>query len=119
MEAQFRLLDAEIEAEVLPSPYNEWRSIIGCNDCQARSNVKFHFLGLKCSTCKSYNTVQIKLLKPEEVEGDDGSSNTRLHRRYLAGLDANDVVSSDLASTSEYTDDVSDSEFDILPRRNI
>lgn len=109
MEAQFRLLDAEIQHEILPSPYDSWRSVIVCNDCQARSQVPFHFLGLKCTTCKSYNTVQLKLIKPEEE-----NSGTRSHRRNLAALDA---VSSDVASTSEYTDDISDSEFDILPRR--
>ncbi|ANB15599.1 Zinc finger protein 420 [Sugiyamaella lignohabitans] len=68
MEASFRILDAEIASQVLPEPYVNWRSIIVCNDCSAKSNVPFHFLGLKCSTCRSYNTSQLKLIKPEEFD---------------------------------------------------
>ncbi|KAK9427762.1 hypothetical protein V1505DRAFT_253550 [Lipomyces doorenjongii] len=66
MEAQFRLLDREIERQKLPEPYCNWRSVITCNDCSGKSNVPFHFLGLKCDFCRSYNTAQVKLIKPEE-----------------------------------------------------
>ncbi|KAK7208041.1 hypothetical protein BZA70DRAFT_224298, partial [Myxozyma melibiosi] len=48
MESQFRLLDREIERQALPEPYNLWRSVVYCNDCSAKSEVPFHFLGLKC-----------------------------------------------------------------------
>lgn len=33
-------------------------SQIICNDCQAHCTVSFHVLGMKCSTCGSYNTAQ-------------------------------------------------------------
>lgn len=66
MEAQFRILDTEISNQPLPEPYSSWRSIVICNDCSAKSNTAFHFLGLKCQTCRSYNTAQIGLIKPEE-----------------------------------------------------
>ncbi|KAK9364986.1 hypothetical protein V1509DRAFT_447492 [Lipomyces kononenkoae] len=73
MEAQFRLLDREIERQILPEPYCSWRSVITCNDCSGKSNVPFHFLGLKCDFCRSYNTAQVKLIKPEErVNWEDG-----------------------------------------------
>ncbi|KAK9461651.1 uncharacterized protein V1516DRAFT_622694 [Lipomyces oligophaga] len=72
MESQFRLLDREIERQVLPEPYSHWRSVISCNDCSAKCNVPFHFLGLRCDMCKSYNTALIKLIKPEE--GTDAAS---------------------------------------------
>lgn len=68
VEAQFRILDQEIQQQPLPAPYNLWRCIITCNDCKGKSNVLFHILGLKCKYCKSYNTTQIKLIKPEEEE---------------------------------------------------
>lgn len=68
MEAQFRIMDTEIELQPLPQPYSGWRSIVTCNDCSAKSNVKFHFLGLKCDNCRSYNTNQHKLLKPEDTQ---------------------------------------------------
>uniref|UniRef100_A0A672K309 Ring finger and CHY zinc finger domain containing 1 n=1 Tax=Sinocyclocheilus grahami TaxID=75366 RepID=A0A672K309_SINGR len=33
-------------------------SQIICNDCQAHCTVSFHVLGMKCSSCGSYNTAQ-------------------------------------------------------------
>lgn len=88
MEASFRILDVEIESQILPEPYCNWRSIITCNDCSARSNVSFHFLGLKCGTCKSYNTGQQKIIKPEE--GDEVA--TDISHIASSSLEA-DVVS--------------------------
>lgn len=29
-----------------------------CNDCNGRSTVQFHILGMKCKICDSYNTAQ-------------------------------------------------------------
>ncbi|KAK6454850.1 uncharacterized protein RJT20DRAFT_146025 [Scheffersomyces xylosifermentans] len=71
VETQFRLLDQEIAQSPLPSPYNAWRCIISCNDCKGKSNTSYHVLGLKCKYCKSYNTNQLKLIKPEEEEEDE------------------------------------------------
>lgn len=73
VETQFRILDQEIEQSPLPAPYNGWRCHISCNDCLGKSNAAYHVLGLKCKYCKSYNTNQLKLTKPEEEEtGEDG-----------------------------------------------
>lgn len=69
MESQFRALDAEIEGQPLPCPYNAWRCMISCNDCSAKSNVPFHFLGMKCDNCSSYNTSQIRMIRPEDATG--------------------------------------------------
>src|SRR5436309_15524422 len=69
METQFRFLDHEISCQPLPEPYNNWHCHITCNDCSAKSDVPFHFLGLKCDTCKSYNTREVKLIRPEEEDG--------------------------------------------------
>lgn len=66
METQFRILDQEIFQQPLPLPYKNWRCIISCNDCKGKSNVQYHLLGLKCKYCNSYNTNQIKMIKPEE-----------------------------------------------------
>lgn len=76
MESQFRALDAEIEAQPLPAPYDKWRCLITCNDCSAKDNVPFHFLGLKCENCKSYNTSQVRILRPED--GVDGVRNSTI-----------------------------------------
>jgi hypothetical protein len=32
---------------------------ISCNDCEVRSEAKFHFLGLECAVCKGYNTARV------------------------------------------------------------
>ncbi|KAF3936388.1 hypothetical protein ABW19_dt0201425 [Dactylella cylindrospora] len=66
MESRFRYLDYEIQRQPLPEPYKHWHCHIICNDCSAKSDVPFHFLGLKCDTCKSYNTCEVKLIRPEE-----------------------------------------------------
>jgi len=71
VETQFRILDQEIQQLPLPQPYNLWRCIISCNDCKGKSNVPYHVLGLKCKYCRSYNTNQQKLIKPEEEEDEE------------------------------------------------
>ncbi|KAI5813391.1 zinc-ribbon-domain-containing protein, partial [Pyronema omphalodes] len=73
MESQFRQLDVEIDAQPLPTPYDRWRCLISCNDCTARSNVPFHFLGLRCENCRSYNTSQLKILRPEDGVDTEGN----------------------------------------------
>lgn len=67
-ETQFRILDQEIRQLPLPPPYNMWRCIVNCNDCKGKSNCAYHVLGLKCKYCHSYNTNQVKLIKPEEED---------------------------------------------------
>jgi hypothetical protein len=47
--------------------------MISCNDCTARSNVAFHFLGLRCENCRSYNTSQLKILRPEDGVDAEGN----------------------------------------------
>ncbi|SCV01295.1 LAME_0G15280g1_1 [Lachancea meyersii CBS 8951] len=71
MEAQFRVLDKEIQEQPLPSPYCDWICYVSCNDCKAKSTCKYHILGLRCGNCMSYNTTQIKLVKPEEEDQED------------------------------------------------
>jgi hypothetical protein len=35
------------------------RVIILCYDCEVKSEVPFHFLGLECPMCCGYNTAQL------------------------------------------------------------
>jgi len=42
--------------------------MVSCNDCYAKSAVKYHWLGLKCAICDSYNTVQLSILSDPAVE---------------------------------------------------
>lgn len=71
MDAQFRVLDKEIEEQPLPDPYCHWMCIVSCNDCKGRSKCPYHILGLKCGHCLSYNTTQVKLIKPGTTGDED------------------------------------------------
>lgn len=55
MTRNWEILDAEIEAAIMPDEFRHEVSIL-CNDCSATSRVKFHIFGHKCSHCNSYNT---------------------------------------------------------------
>ncbi|KAK3680725.1 zinc-ribbon-domain-containing protein [Podospora appendiculata] len=71
MEYQFRNLDLAILNQPMPHEYRDARAVVSCNDCSAKSQTAFHWLGLKCSVCNSYNTVQLQLLHmPGEAEAE-------------------------------------------------
>ncbi|EEB08799.1 ubiquitin-protein ligase E3 [Schizosaccharomyces japonicus yFS275] len=62
--SMFRILDAEVSRQPMPYPYNTWITTIKCNDCHARCEQKYHFLGHKCRFCNSYNTTISSIYKP-------------------------------------------------------
>ena len=62
MDAQFRNFDMAILTQPMPPEYRDARAIVSCNDCSAKSQTAYHWLGLKCSLCSSYNTIQQQLL---------------------------------------------------------
>ena len=49
MEMAFREIDRAIATQPMPPDFAEMRASISCNDCNARSTVPYHWLGLKCS----------------------------------------------------------------------
>ncbi|MCD9644419.1 E3 ubiquitin-protein ligase RZFP34 [Datura stramonium] len=53
-------LDQEVASTPMPEMYQNKMVWILCNDCLETSEVNFHVLGLKCPTCKSYNTRKIR-----------------------------------------------------------
>ncbi|EEQ86279.2 CHY and RING finger domain-containing protein [Blastomyces dermatitidis ER-3] len=75
MEAHFRSLDRTINDQPMPPDFRDTRALISCNDCSAKSAVHYHWLGLKCEICYSYNTMQIRLL----TAGDHNDQNTHSH----------------------------------------
>lgn len=76
MKAQFRILDKEIEQTVMPEELSNWKALIKCIDCGGRSKVPYHYLGLRCKHCGSYNTMQVKLLKNwDDKESWDSNPN--------------------------------------------
>lgn len=62
METQFRNLDVAIQSQPMPPEFRDTKAVLLCNDCSARSTVPYHWLGLKCSICRSYNTVELQIL---------------------------------------------------------
>jgi hypothetical protein len=67
MEIQFRALDRAIEVQPMPLQFQDTKAVVSCNDCYAKSMVKYHWLGLKCSVCDSYNTVELQILSGAEA----------------------------------------------------
>ncbi|KAJ5226675.1 uncharacterized protein N7469_006681 [Penicillium citrinum] len=63
MESTFRNLDRTIESQPMPAEFTDTKGLVYCNDCGAKSVVKYHWLGLKCDLCESYNTAQIRVLQ--------------------------------------------------------
>lgn len=77
MESQFRRLDRHIEEQPMPEEYRDNRAYIFCNDCNDRSVTSYHWLGLRCSLCESYNTTQLELLGPEQTPQQIREQNER------------------------------------------
>ena len=49
MEMQFRHLERAIESQPMPPQFQDTKALISCNDCSAKTTVKYHWLGLKCA----------------------------------------------------------------------
>ncbi|KAI1275759.1 hypothetical protein F5Y07DRAFT_164303 [Xylaria sp. FL0933] len=62
MESQFRNLDLSIQAQPMPAEFKDARAIVLCHDCSAKSSTMYHWLGLKCGVCQSYNTAQLQII---------------------------------------------------------
>lgn len=59
MEALFTNLANIIREQPMPEEFENVTSTILCNDCSAKCTTKYHFLGLRCQICRSYNTVEL------------------------------------------------------------
>ncbi|XP_029019375.1 RING finger and CHY zinc finger domain-containing protein 1 [Betta splendens] len=72
MEDQWEQMDIEISQSQMPAEYQGVTVKIICNDCQAHCTVPFHVLGMKCSSCGSYNTAQEGglIYQPQQLEQD-------------------------------------------------
>ncbi|KAI5928272.1 hypothetical protein F4810DRAFT_647702 [Camillea tinctor] len=80
MESQFRNLDLAIQSQPMPPEFRDTRAVVLCNDCSAKSSTMYHWLGLKCSVCLSYNTAQLQILglAANTTESDFGRRNAQL-----------------------------------------
>lgn len=64
MELQWRKLEHAIESQPMPREFRDTRIVVQCNDCSAKSSVRYHWLGNQCGTCDSFNTNELQLLGP-------------------------------------------------------
>ncbi|EGX88856.1 CHY zinc finger domain protein [Cordyceps militaris CM01] len=62
METQFRNLDLSIQAQPMPAEFRDTKAVVLCNDCSGRCTVPYHWLGLKCLICRSFNTVELQII---------------------------------------------------------
>ncbi|CAI0651116.1 unnamed protein product [Colletotrichum noveboracense] len=87
MQSQFRQLELAILSQPMPPEFRDTRATVLCNDCSGRSSVPYHWLGLKCAICTSYNTVELQISGGREGAataqaipsrgGRDGATTTR------------------------------------------
>ncbi|KFZ08008.1 hypothetical protein V502_09595 [Pseudogymnoascus sp. VKM F-4520 (FW-2644)] len=56
-----------IEVQPMPEQFQDTKAMITCNDCRAKSAVPYHWLGLKCAVCDSYNTIQLNIINDEVI----------------------------------------------------
>ncbi|WPH01012.1 zf-CHY-domain-containing protein [Acrodontium crateriforme] len=62
---------ANEQPESEPAPSRRPKQVyIGCNDCGSRCWTPFHWLGVKCQVCDSYNTVQMAPTAFQETEAE-------------------------------------------------
>lgn len=59
MDALFMNLANIIKEQPMPEEFKDVRSVVLCNDCSAKCSTAYHFLGLRCEICQSYNTVEL------------------------------------------------------------
>ncbi|KAL6707944.1 hypothetical protein ACN47E_003618 [Coniothyrium glycines] len=68
MDLQWQKLTQAIESQPMPEQFSNTRAIVQCNDCSAKSSVKYHWLGNQCASCDSYNTNELRILNGPESE---------------------------------------------------
>ena len=76
MASQFTLLDRQIDSQKMPDEYRNTRAYVYCNDCEGKSTTAYHWVGLKCAKCDSYNTSQIETF---EIQDNNEDGKTRQH----------------------------------------
>ncbi len=89
MKAYFARIDSLLETQKMPPEYALVRAQILCNDCEAKTCTKFHFVYHKCQQCGSYNT---KVIKTFNVSSEDEVCT--VPPESITGTDCNDHADS-------------------------
>ena len=84
MEMTFGNLSRAIELQPMPEEFRDTRALIVCNDCRGKTIVPYHWLGLKCGECDSYNTAQLQIIGPNEQA--DGAVEETMSPEPMSGF---------------------------------
>ena len=71
MSDYFRLLDTARRMQPMPQAYLNTLSNIYCQDCSETGRTPYHFVGLKCPKCGSYNTREMGRVH-QQLDHDNG-----------------------------------------------
>lgn len=88
MKDYFARLDSMLANESMPPEYSLVRAQILCNDCEAKTVTKFHFVYHKCIKCGSYNTKCIKTFTVAS-ENDTGEDQVPIEHDPSCPVDGN------------------------------
>ena len=72
MDEQWRIIDRIIAESPMPEEFRNWQVEILCADCHKTTTTLFHFEGLKCCECGSYNTTRCGKESPPVQPGGGG-----------------------------------------------
>ena len=89
-------LDEQIAQQPMPLQYRRYKANVLCNDCLKETINSYHFLGVKCKDCGSYNTQMNDLIKPNNNNDDLRQYVLNLRRMELENSnESNSDISSD------------------------
>ncbi|CEI86363.1 hypothetical protein RMCBS344292_00805 [Rhizopus microsporus] len=74
MSEYFERLDKDLERQPMPPEYDKYISHIFCNDCEKKTQAKYHFFYHKCGHCGSFNTTVLKTENTEETARGESSN---------------------------------------------
>lgn len=88
MSAYFARIDTFLKVQTMPQEYENFVSQILCNDCEKKSQAKYHFLYHKCAHCNGYNTT---VLKTKELDRPDDAAGTSIVPDDTQGMDSSNT----------------------------
>ena len=101
-------LDEQILLQPMQLQYRRYKANILCNDCLKETINNYHFIGVKCNNCGSYNTQLNDLIKPNIVQND--------LREYILNMRRNDLLieeNEDRSSAESSEDFIEDNDLSI------
>lgn len=65
----WKTIETYLQAEILPAPYDRWKTEVFCLDCQSVNIVAFHYRYHQCTNCSGFNTQKNRVIPfVEEID---------------------------------------------------